>query len=101
MDGHGLDGASVIVTGAGSGIGKAAALRFAGVGAGVVVADVNGTAAGAVVALIEQAGGAAVAVAGDLGDAAVAEEVVSTAVTTYGGLDVLVNNAGLGTACGL
>jgi NAD(P)-dependent dehydrogenase (short-subunit alcohol dehydrogenase family) len=91
----GLEGSSVIVTGAGSGIGRAAALRFAAEGARVVVADINTDAAKAVVEEIVAAGGTAVAATGDLGDPAVAGEVVSTAVSTFGGLDVLVNNAGI------
>lgn len=55
----GFEGSSVVVTGAGSGIGKAAALRFAREGAGVVVADLNEGSARAVVAEIEAAQGKA------------------------------------------
>ncbi|TMR23444.1 SDR family oxidoreductase [Nonomuraea turkmeniaca] len=95
MSSSGLGDSSVIVTGAGSGIGRAAALRFAHEGAKVVVADLNGESAKAVVAEIQAAGGTAVAVAGDLSDPAVVDEVVTTAVDTFGGLDVLVNNAGI------
>lgn len=95
MSNSGLAGSSVIVTGAGSGIGRAAALRFAGEGANVVVADLNSDAAKAVVAEIHAAGGTAVAVTGDLSDQAVSDEVVATAVATFGGVDVLVNNAGI------
>ncbi|GAA4733063.1 SDR family NAD(P)-dependent oxidoreductase [Phytohabitans rumicis] len=91
----GLENSSVVVTGAGSGIGRATALRFAAEGARVVVADLNADGAKAVVAEIEAAGGTAVAVTGDLSDQAVVDQVVSTAVDTYGGLDVLVNNAGI------
>jgi NAD(P)-dependent dehydrogenase (short-subunit alcohol dehydrogenase family) len=95
MGGSGLENSSVIVTGGGSGIGRAAALRFAREGARVVVADLNAEAANAVVEQIQAAGGEAVAVAGDLGEQAVVEQVVSTAVDRFGGLDVLVNNAGI------
>jgi NAD(P)-dependent dehydrogenase (short-subunit alcohol dehydrogenase family) len=95
MSGTGLENGSVIVTGAGSGIGKATALRFAREGARVVVADLNGEAAKAVAGEIEATGGIAVAVPGDLCDQAVVDEVVRTAVDTFGGLDVLVNNAGI------
>ncbi|MFI5611148.1 SDR family NAD(P)-dependent oxidoreductase [Amycolatopsis sp. NPDC051903] len=91
----GLAGSSVIVTGAGSGIGRAAALQFAVAGSKVVVADVNGDAANAVVKELAAKGCAAVAVVGDLSDPAVADEVVATAVNTFGGVDVLVNNAGI------
>ncbi|GLI02887.1 SDR family NAD(P)-dependent oxidoreductase [Phytohabitans aurantiacus] len=91
----GLENSSVVVTGAASGIGRATALRFAREGANVVVADLNADAAKDVVAEIEAAGGTAVAVAGDLSDQSVVDQVVRTAVSTFGGLDVLVNNAGI------
>jgi NAD(P)-dependent dehydrogenase (short-subunit alcohol dehydrogenase family) len=91
----GLENSSVVVTGAASGIGRATALRFAEEGAKVVVADLNADAAKAVVAEIEAAGGTAVAVTGDLSDQSVVDQVVRTAVDTFGGLDVLVNNAGI------
>jgi NAD(P)-dependent dehydrogenase (short-subunit alcohol dehydrogenase family) len=91
----GLANSSVVVTGAGSGIGRAAALRFAGEGANVVVADLNAEAAKAVVAEIQGAAGNAVAVIGDLSDPTVVDQVVATALETFGGVDVLVNNAGI------
>ncbi|MEU9350465.1 glucose 1-dehydrogenase [Streptomyces griseoloalbus] len=91
----GLNGRSVIVTGAGSGIGRAAALAFAAQGDRVVVADLNAEGAGAVVQEIEEAGGTAVAVTGDLSDQAVVDRVTATAVERFGGVDVLVNNAGI------
>lgn len=93
--GAGLSGKSVVVTGAASGIGRAAALRFAAEGAEVVVADLNADGAESVVDEIRSAGGTAVAVAGDLSDGAVVDEVVATAVDAFGGVDVLVNNAGV------
>jgi NAD(P)-dependent dehydrogenase (short-subunit alcohol dehydrogenase family) len=91
----GLDGRSVIVTGAGSGIGRATALAFAAEGARVVVADLNAEGAEAVVKEIEQADGSAVAVTGDLSEQVVVDRVTKTAVERFGGVDVLVNNAGI------
>ncbi|MBR7825390.1 glucose 1-dehydrogenase [Actinospica sp. MGRD01-02] len=95
MSSTGLSGKSVIVTGAASGIGRAAALRFAAEGAKVVVADLNAEAAEETVKLIDAAGGTAFAVTGDLSDASVIEQLVAGAVETFGGIDVLVNNAGI------
>jgi NAD(P)-dependent dehydrogenase (short-subunit alcohol dehydrogenase family) len=95
MNNSGLAGSSVIVTGGGSGIGRAAALQFAREGARVVVADLNAETAQAVVEEIQAAGGTAEAVAGDLSEQAVVDQVVSTAVAGFGSLDVLVNNAGI------
>jgi NAD(P)-dependent dehydrogenase (short-subunit alcohol dehydrogenase family) len=91
----GLENSSVVVTGAGSGIGRAAALRFAGEGANVVIADLNADGAKAVAEEIRAAGGTAATVIGDLSEQAVVDEVVATAVESFGGLDVLVNNAGI------
>jgi NAD(P)-dependent dehydrogenase (short-subunit alcohol dehydrogenase family) len=95
MSTTGLSGKSVIVTGAASGIGRAAALRFAAEGAKVLVADLNVEAAKSVVSEIESAGGTALAVTGDLSDQTVIDEVVASAVEAFGGVDVLVNNAGV------
>ncbi|MFF0156404.1 SDR family NAD(P)-dependent oxidoreductase [Streptomyces sp. NPDC005263] len=89
------DGRSVIVTGAGSGIGRATALAFAALGDRVLVADLNEAGAQAVVKEIEQAGGTAVAVTGDLSEQAVVDRVAGTATERFGGVDVLVNNAGI------
>ncbi|MGV0655852.1 SDR family oxidoreductase [Mycolicibacterium thermoresistibile] len=100
-----VDGRVVIVTGAGNGIGRAHALAFAAEGARVVVNDIGvgldgspasgGSAAQAVVDEIKAAGGEAVANGSNVADWAQAEELVKTAIDTYGGLDVLVNNAGI------
>src|SRR5215831_16163263 len=95
MSATGLENSSVIVTGAGSGIGRAAALRFAAEGARVVVADIDADGAEAVVREIETAGGTAVAVTGDLCEQSVVDRVIRAAVDGFGGVDVLVNNAGI------
>ncbi|MFD3486609.1 SDR family NAD(P)-dependent oxidoreductase [Streptomyces sp. NPDC058665] len=89
------NGRSVIVTGAGSGIGHATALAFAAQGDRVVVADLNAEGADAVVREIERAGGTAVPLTGDLSEQAVVDRVTATAVERFGGVDVLVNNAGI------
>jgi NAD(P)-dependent dehydrogenase (short-subunit alcohol dehydrogenase family) len=94
----------VIVTGAGRGIGRGHALEFARQGAKVVVndlgAEVDGTGsstgpAGEVVDEIRAAGGEAVANGDDVADWEGAQRLVNTAIETYGGLDTLVNNAGI------
>jgi NAD(P)-dependent dehydrogenase (short-subunit alcohol dehydrogenase family) len=90
-----FENSTVVVTGAGSGIGQAAALRFASQGAKVVVADLDAERAKAVVEEIQAGGGTAVAVTGDLSEQTVVDQVVTTAMETFGGLDVLVNNAGI------
>jgi NAD(P)-dependent dehydrogenase (short-subunit alcohol dehydrogenase family) len=91
----GLKDARVIVTGAGSGIGRAAALQFADEGARVVVVDLLADRADAVTAEIVAAGGRAVAVAGDVSDQAVVDAIIDRCMTEFGGIDVLVNNAGI------
>jgi NAD(P)-dependent dehydrogenase (short-subunit alcohol dehydrogenase family) len=100
-----LDGRVVIVTGAGGGIGRAHALAFAAEGARVVVNDIGvgldgspaggGSAAQSVVDEITAAGGEAVTSGANVADWAQAEGLIQTAVDTFGGLDVLVNNAGI------
>ncbi len=90
-----LDGKVAVITGAGSGIGRVAASLFASEGAKVVVADVLGDHAEAAVADIEASGGSARAVAVDVSDEDQVRSMVRVAVDTYGGLDVLFNNAGI------
>ncbi|SDJ11748.1 NAD(P)-dependent dehydrogenase, short-chain alcohol dehydrogenase family [Lentzea albidocapillata subsp. violacea] len=82
----------VIVTGAGRGIGRAHALAFGAAGARVVVNDLSAAVAGEVAALI---GPRAVVNTDDVGTWAGAKRLVDTAVSEFGGLDVLVNNAGI------
>ncbi|RDI24595.1 SDR family oxidoreductase [Lentzea flaviverrucosa] len=82
----------VIVTGAGRGIGRAHALAFGAAGARVVVNDLSAAVAGEVAELI---GRRAVVNTDDVGTWAGAKRLVDTAVSEFGGLDVLVNNAGI------
>ncbi|MGW2472815.1 SDR family NAD(P)-dependent oxidoreductase [Streptomyces sp. NPDC001665] len=88
-----FDGHSVLITGAGQGIGAATARLLASEGARVLVTDLDGDRAEAVAAEIRAAGGAAEARACDVADRAAVEAAVAYAVETFGGLDVLVNNA--------
>ena len=84
-----------VVTGAGSGIGRAIALRYAGEGCAVAVADLDEAAAGRVAAEIEAAGGRALAVRMDVADEAAVERGVEETVAAFGRLDVMVANAGI------
>ncbi len=84
-----------IVTGAGSGIGAATAKRLALEGAAVVVADWNGDSAGKVASEIQAVGGKAEGVKCDVSKKAEVEAMVKTALGKFGGLQILVNNAGI------
>lgn len=90
-----LKGKVAVVTGAGSGIGRAIATLFAAEGARVVAADWNGTTLAEVVAAIESAGGLATGVQGDVSAQEQAEAIIDAAASTYGRLDILCNNAGV------
>ncbi|MCX5245848.1 glucose 1-dehydrogenase [Streptomyces sp. NBC_00201] len=86
---------TVLVTGAGSGIGRAVALAFAAEGAQVVVAGRRREPLDETVRLIEEQGGKALAVTADVSEAAGTEALVRAAVDRFGSLDVAVNNAGV------
>ena len=90
-----LEGKAALVTGAGAGLGRAEALALSAAGAAVVVNDYDKDAAHAVAEEITSAGGQATAAPGDVSSWSTAQELVETAVTHYGQLDVLVNNAGV------
>lgn len=83
-----------IVSGSGRGIGREIALKLAREGAAVVVNDLDAEPAKETVAAIEAAGGRAVACIGSVTEDGFAERFVQTAVDNFGGLDIIVNNAG-------
>ena len=89
-----LDGKVAIVTGSGRGIGREVALRLVRDGASVVVNDLDDEPAQETVALVEQLGGRAVACNGNVTAADFGERIVDAAVKRFGGIHVVVNNAG-------
>ncbi|WP_444634116.1 SDR family oxidoreductase [Cupriavidus oxalaticus] len=89
------DGRTVIITGAGGGLGRAYALAFGAEGANVVVNDIRREAAEAVCAEVRAAGGTALASDDDITQLATAQRIVDAAVEAFGEVHVLVNNAGI------
>ena len=92
---HRLKGKVAIVTGSGSGIGKAIALRFGAEGAKVIVTARRTTLCEQTVAQITKDGGEAWAMQTDVADERQVERLIEETVTRYGRLDILVNNAGV------
>ena len=86
---------TAVVTGAGQGMGRAVAEKFASLGARIVVNDINGIAAQVTVEGIKALGGEAVAVQGDVTSTRDSADMIAIALERYGDLHILVNNAGV------
>lgn len=89
------NGRTAVITGGGRGFGKAFGVALAVQGAHVVLVDIDGAAAEEAAAEIVASGGSAQGVAGDVTDEAKLDEVMRIASKTHGGIDLLINNAGL------
>jgi NAD(P)-dependent dehydrogenase (short-subunit alcohol dehydrogenase family) len=90
-----ISGKACVVTGAGSGIGRATAVRFAEEGGRVLAVDISGESVAETVAGIERAGGTAFARETDVSDSSQVDDMVDDCVDRFGRIDVLVNNAGV------
>jgi len=93
-----LEAKVAVVTGAGSGIGRASAVAFGGAGCSVVVADIDEVGGAETVGLVHDAGAAATFVRADVTEPRSLEAMFAAAEATYGGVDIVHNNAGL--VCG-
>jgi NAD(P)-dependent dehydrogenase (short-subunit alcohol dehydrogenase family) len=91
----GLQGKVVLITGAGSGLGRESAVELAGEGSRIAVMDMNLEGAVETVALITAAGGDAFAIEGNVADSASVQAMVATVLDHFGTIDILVNNAGV------
>lgn len=90
-----LDGEVALVTGGGDGFGRIASMTYANAGASVAVTDIDKTKADAVVAEITDGGGHAVALELDVSDRTALKSTIDEAASVFGGLHILVNNAGI------
>src|SRR5215471_12712443 len=89
-----VDGRRIVVTGASRGLGRAFAAALAGEGARLVLNGTNAALVEGLVSQIRDAGGTASAVVGSVADDGIAERLVTTCVEEFGGVDVVINNAG-------
>lgn len=90
-----LEGKVALITGSGSGIGRASAVRFAAEGARIVASDISESTAVETAAMVGESGGEATAIGGDVVSSADAAAMVQAAIDAYGRLDVLLNSAGV------
>ncbi|HEY6421146.1 MAG TPA: glucose 1-dehydrogenase [Candidatus Binataceae bacterium] len=90
-----LEGKVALITGAGSGMGRVAALLFAREGARLAAVDVNGESAAETARMIKAEGGDAISMRADVSRAKDAEAMVAETVKKFGGLDIIYNNAGI------
>jgi 3-oxoacyl-[acyl-carrier protein] reductase len=90
-----LSNKTALITGAGSGFGRASAILFSAEGAKVAVADIDEKTGQETVSLVKQKGGEAIFIRADVSKASDVENMIQTAVKTFGKLDILFNNAGI------
>jgi NAD(P)-dependent dehydrogenase (short-subunit alcohol dehydrogenase family) len=90
-----FDGKVVLVTGGGTGIGKAVASRFYAAGAAVVISGRRADVLASTAREIDPSGTRVIAVTGDIADPATSRQMVSVAIERFGGVDILINNAGI------